>query len=82
MSVLGVLVLNLLFLLAGSGILWGVRGWTTWREWASLGGIAYMSGLAAVSVLATLIPIYGGGLSRSAQRPPHRSTSSRSCRWR
>jgi hypothetical protein len=66
MSVLGVLVLNLLFLLAGSGILWGVRGWTTWREWASLGGIAYMSGLAAVSVLATLIPIYGGGLSAGA----------------
>ena len=63
MSVLGVLVLNLLFLLAGSGVLWGVRGWTTWREWASLGGIAYMSGLAAVSVLATLVPIYGGALS-------------------
>jgi hypothetical protein len=63
MSVLGVLVLNLLFLLAGSGILWGIRGWTTWREWAGLGGIAYMSGLAAVSVLATLVPIYGGALS-------------------
>ena len=63
MSVLGVLVLNLLFLLAGSGILWGVRGWTTWREWRGLGGIAYMSGLCATSVLATLVPIYGGGLS-------------------
>lgn len=66
MSVLGVLVLNLLFLIAGSGILWGIRGWTTWREWASLGGIAYMSGLAAVSVLATLVPIYGGALSATA----------------
>lgn len=66
MSVLGVLVLNLLFLLAGSGILWGVRGWATWREWAALGGIAYLSGLAAVSVLATLVPIYGGALSAGA----------------
>lgn len=63
MSVLGVLVLNLLFLLAGSGILWGVRGWATWREWAMLGGVAYMSGLCGVSVLATLVPIYGGSLS-------------------
>jgi len=63
MSVLGVLVINLLSLLAGSGVLWGIRGWTTWREWASMGGIAYMSGLFAVSVLATLVPIYGGALS-------------------
>lgn len=63
MTVLGVLVLNLLFLLAGSGVLWAVRGWTTWREWRALGGVAYMCGLCSVSVLATLIPIYGGGLS-------------------
>lgn len=63
MSVLGVLVLNLLFLLAGSGILWGVRGWTTWREWGSLGGVAYMCGLCSVASLATLVPMYGGRLS-------------------
>jgi hypothetical protein len=63
MSLLGVLVLNLLFLLAGSGALWAVRGWTTWREWMELSGVAYMSGLACVTVLATLVPIYGGSLS-------------------
>lgn len=63
MSVLGVLVLNLLFLLAGSGILWGARGWETWREYAKFSGVAYMSGLCAVTVLATLVPIYGGRLS-------------------
>ncbi|TMK26810.1 MAG: hypothetical protein E6G62_01565 [Actinobacteria bacterium] len=66
MSVLGVLVLNLLFLLAGSGIVWGVRGWTTWGEWASLGGIAYLCGLCTVSVLATFVPIEGGALSAGA----------------
>lgn len=63
MSVLGVFVLNLLFLIAGSGILWGVRGWTTWREWGALGGVAYLSGLCAVTVGATLVPMYGGRLS-------------------
>ena len=29
MSLLGVIALNVLFLLAGSGILWAVRGWAT-----------------------------------------------------
>ena len=59
----GLLVLNLLFLLAGSGILWGVRGWSSWSEFAALAGIAYVCGLAAVCGLGTLVPIYGGGLS-------------------
>jgi len=63
MSLLGVVALNLLFLVAGSGILWGIRGWSTWREYGALGGIAYMSGLSAVCALATLVPIWGGSLS-------------------
>ena len=63
LAVLGVLVLNLLFLLAGSGILWGVRGWTDWREFGALGGVAYVSGLSTVSAIATLVPIWGGRLS-------------------
>ena len=63
LAVLGVVVLNLLFLLGGSGILWGVRGWKDWREYGALGGIAYVSGLATVSALATLVPIWGGTLS-------------------
>ena len=65
-SLAGLVVLNLLFLVAGSGILWGIRGWRTWGEYAALGGAAYMSGLSAVGVLATLIPIYGGGLGVGA----------------
>jgi hypothetical protein len=63
MSLLGVIALNLLFLVAGSGILWGIRGWSTWREYGALGGVAYMSGLCAACVLATLVPIWGGSLS-------------------
>jgi len=66
MSLLGVLALNLLFLLAGSGVLWGIRGWASWGEYAALGGVGYMSGLCAVCALATLVPIYGGGLSTAA----------------
>jgi hypothetical protein len=63
MSLIGVFALNLLFLLAGSGILWGVRGWTSWGEYGALGGVAYVSGLCAVSVIATLVPIWGGSLT-------------------
>lgn len=66
MSVFGVLVLNLLFLLAGSCVLWGAGAWTTWGDWAWSSGVSYMSGLCAVSVLATLVPIYGGSLSAGA----------------
>jgi len=63
MSLLGLAGLNVLFLVAGSGILWGVRGWSTWRDYGALAGVAYMSGLSAVGVVATLVPIWGGSLS-------------------
>jgi len=63
MSLIGVVGLNLLFLLAGTGILWGVRGWTSWGDYGALAGVAYVSGLCAVSVVATLVPIWGGSLS-------------------
>ena len=63
MSLIGVVGLNLLFLLAGTGILWGVRGWTSWGDYVALAGVAYVSGLCAVSVVATLVPIWGGSLS-------------------
>ena len=63
MSLLGVIALNVLFLLAGSAILWAVRGWATWREYLALAGIAYVCGLSAVGVIATLTLIWGLGLS-------------------
>jgi hypothetical protein len=63
LSLVGLLVLNVLFLLAGSCLLWGVRGWRTWGEYGSLAGVAYICGLAAVCGLGTLVPIFGGSLS-------------------
>ncbi len=63
MHLVGVLALNLLFLLAGGGILWGVRGWETWRDAAALSGVAYVCGVSGVTVLATLVAIYGGRVS-------------------
>ena len=63
MSLAGLAALNLIFLVAGSGILWGARGWTTWRDYAALCGVAYICGLSAIGVLATLVPIWGGSLS-------------------
>jgi hypothetical protein len=65
-SLEGLLVLNVLFLLAGTGILWGARGWRSWSELASLSGVAYVAGLAAVCVIGTLVPILGGALSTAA----------------
>jgi hypothetical protein len=66
MSVLGVVTLNVLFLVAGSGILWAVRGWTTWREYLELGGIAYVCGLSSAVVIGTLVLIWGASLSPGA----------------
>jgi hypothetical protein len=62
-AVLGVFVLNLLFFLVGLVLVWAARGWNHRGEFAMLGGIAYMCGLASVGGLGTLIPIFGGGLS-------------------
>jgi hypothetical protein len=63
MHVFGLLALNVVFLVAGSGIVWGIRGWETWHDYAALSGVAYVCGLAGVTALATLVPIYGGALS-------------------
>jgi hypothetical protein len=63
MHIVGLIALNALFLVAGSGILWGVRGWKSWREYGALSGVAYMCGVASVTAIATLVPIYGGSLS-------------------
>lgn len=59
----GLLLLNALFLLAGSGLLWGVRGWTDWVDWLSLSGVAYMAGLATSAVLTTVVLSLGGSAS-------------------
>lgn len=60
---IGVVEFNLLALLAGLGLLWGLRGFSTLRDAGEHVGIAYMLGLAAVTVVATLVLIAGGSLS-------------------
>jgi hypothetical protein len=59
----GVFVLNALFLLAGTSILWSVRGLESWGEVILMGGVSYICGISAVCVLGTLVLIAGGGMS-------------------
>lgn len=59
----GLLVLNGLFLVTGSGMLWGIRGWPDWGDWLATSGIAYMCGLGATTVVMTLVLVLGGGAS-------------------
>jgi hypothetical protein len=50
-AISGIIGLNLVLLAAGSGLLWGIRGWEAWSELARLAGIAHMLGVASVGVL-------------------------------
>ena len=61
-SLRGVVELNLLFLLAGIAILWGMRGFRSLLDLLDLLGLALALGLGSVSVLATLVLVAGGGL--------------------
>jgi hypothetical protein len=62
----GLLVLNVLFLIAGSGMLWGLRGWSDWGDWVAMSGVAYLMGLGATTVVMTLVLVLGGGVSAAA----------------
>jgi hypothetical protein len=58
----GLLLLNAVFLGAGSGLLWAVRGWSDWGDWLALSGVAYVLGLASTTVLMTVVLSLGGGV--------------------
>jgi hypothetical protein len=65
-ALLGLLGLNLLFLLAGTALLWAARAVGSWRDAARLAGLGYFLGLAVVSVLLVVelvlaVP-FGAGL--------------------
>ena len=55
----GVLMLNALLLVSGASLLWLARGWRTWLEFARLGGLAYLVGVAASGALWTLLLVAG-----------------------
>jgi hypothetical protein len=49
----GLVVLNGFFLVAGTGVLWGIRGWRAWTELVRLAGLAYLLGVGSLMVLMT-----------------------------
>jgi hypothetical protein len=55
----GLVALNGAYLLVGSCLLWALRGWSAWREWARLAGLAYLLGIAALGVVWTLLLVLG-----------------------
>ena len=59
MSVLGVVALNVLFFVAGTALLWGMRGLASWSELWRLAGVAHLLGLAVVVVSATTLLVAG-----------------------
>jgi len=62
-SLLGLLALNLLFLVAGVALLWTARGWSGWLELGRLSGVAYLSGVALLCSAWTLLLVAGVPLS-------------------
>src|SRR5580692_3870410 len=59
-DVFGIVELNGLFLLAGLGIVWAVRGWCDVLDLVESLGLAYMLGLCAVCTLSTIVLVAGG----------------------
>jgi len=55
----GLALLNLLYLASGAGLLWFVRGWESWVDLARLAGLAYLTGVAGVGSVWTLLLILG-----------------------
>lgn len=66
MALLGLLALNLLFLLAGSCLLWAARGFDDWGDWLRSAGVSYFVGVAVGCVSMTLVLVWGGAASVSS----------------
>lgn len=58
-AIAGLVALNALVLLAGSVLLWAVRGLASWGELVRLSGLAYMTGVAALGVALTVELVMG-----------------------
>jgi hypothetical protein len=59
-SLAGMFAAQGLFLLAGVGIVWALRPLRTWLAVLRSLGLAYLTGVGAVGVLATLVLVFGG----------------------
>ncbi len=58
-AIAGLVVLNLVILGAGTSVLWAIRGWRWWTEFLRLAGIAYLVGVASLTVVLTLEVVLG-----------------------
>jgi hypothetical protein len=58
-ALVGVVALNGVYLIVGSSIVWAVRGLSSWRQWASLAGLAYLLGVATLGTVWVLLLIGG-----------------------
>ena len=58
-AIAGLLLLHLFFLGVGAGVLWGLRGWRTWTEFGRLAGLAYLLGIASLTIVLTLALVSG-----------------------
>jgi hypothetical protein len=55
----GIAALNLAYLVAGLCVLWGLRGFCTWKTVARLAGLGYLLGVAAFGVVWTALLVAG-----------------------
>jgi hypothetical protein len=62
-ALVGLLALNVVFLVSGLALLWVLRGLETWSAVARLGGVAYLMGVANIGSIWTLLLIVGLPLS-------------------
>ena len=62
MSELGLVGLNLAFLLTGLALVFGLRGFETWRDVVRLAGLAYLLGAAATTTTLTFVLVLGGSV--------------------
>ena len=58
-AIAGLAVLNLAILGVGASLLWGLRGWRWWTELVRLAGVAYLLGVASVTIVLTLEIVLG-----------------------
>ena len=58
-ALVGLFALNGGYLVVGSCLLWALRGWGSWREWARFAGLSYLLGIASLGILWTLMLVVG-----------------------
>jgi hypothetical protein len=58
-AITGLVAYNLFLLAVGAGVLWAIRGWKWWTDFARLAGVAYFLGVASLMTLLTLELVLG-----------------------